>query len=146
MSKKDLFDDTTMTFGEHLEALRYHLWRAIIGLVIGSVVAFYFSRDVIIAIQTPVDAAMHKVFLTPTGTVDKSLGESFLDWVKRLFGGSGSEATTAAETPKPVDPAMVIDIGTPGASPRSFTRSPPTRVPPSHIPRMPKPRRSKCRW
>ena len=45
MSKKDLFDDTTMTFGEHLEALRYHLFRAIIGLVIGSVVAFLlFTR------------------------------------------------------------------------------------------------------
>jgi sec-independent protein translocase protein TatC len=29
---KDLFDDTTMTFGEHLEELRIRLWRAIIGL------------------------------------------------------------------------------------------------------------------
>lgn len=110
MSKKDLFDDTTMTFGEHLEALRFHLWRAIIGLVIGSVVAFYFSRDVIVAIQTPVDSAMHKVFLTPTGTIEKSQWDSFRDWTTRIFGGSGSDATTTVDAPKPVDPAMEIDI------------------------------------
>ena len=55
MSKKDLFNDSTMTFGEHLEVLRVHLWKAIVGLVIGSIVAFYFSLDVIIAIQTPIN-------------------------------------------------------------------------------------------
>jgi len=31
MADKDLFDDSTMSFGEHLEALRYHLIMAIIG-------------------------------------------------------------------------------------------------------------------
>ena len=54
MSKKDLFDDSTMTFGEHLEVLRVHLWRAIIGLVICTIGAFFFSEHIIIAIQAPV--------------------------------------------------------------------------------------------
>ena len=35
---KDLFDDSTMSFGEHLEALRTHLIRAIIGLVIAAII------------------------------------------------------------------------------------------------------------
>ena len=33
-TSKDLFDDSTMTFGEHLEVLRVHLIKAIIGLSI----------------------------------------------------------------------------------------------------------------
>ena len=32
---RDLFDDTTMTFGEHLEVLRVHVWKSLIGVVIG---------------------------------------------------------------------------------------------------------------
>ena len=31
---RDLFDDTTMTFGEHLEVLRVHVFRALLGLVL----------------------------------------------------------------------------------------------------------------
>ena len=33
-SSKDLFDDSTMTFGEHLECLRGHLIKAIFFLLI----------------------------------------------------------------------------------------------------------------
>jgi sec-independent protein translocase protein TatC len=62
MTQKDLFDDTTMTFGEHLEALRIHLWKAIIGLVIGSTAAFYFSDSVIRAVQEPVTRVMEEKF------------------------------------------------------------------------------------
>ncbi len=32
---EDLFKDTTMTFGEHLEELRGCLWKAVIGIVLG---------------------------------------------------------------------------------------------------------------
>ena len=41
MTDKDLFDDSTMTFGEHLEALRMHLWKAIVGWLIATVAAFW---------------------------------------------------------------------------------------------------------
>ena len=58
MADKDLFDDSTMTFGEHLEVLRVHLWKAIIGLLIGTIAAFYFSNHVIVALQRPVTKAM----------------------------------------------------------------------------------------
>lgn len=111
MSKKDLFDDSTMTFGEHLEVLRVHLWKAIVGLVIGSLVAFYFSRDVIIAIQTPINTAMHDVFVVkPVDTGEKSQWEAITDWFSRTFSKSkpDDEATFAATQPS--DPNMVIQI------------------------------------
>ena len=52
-----------MTFGEHLEALRIHLWKAIIGLAIGIALALCFSDSVIRWIQIPVTRAMEKHFL-----------------------------------------------------------------------------------
>jgi sec-independent protein translocase protein TatC len=62
MAEKDLFDDSTMTFGEHLEVLRIHLWKAIVGLVIGSTAAFFFSNHIIVAIQKPVTEIMVQKF------------------------------------------------------------------------------------
>ena len=38
---EDLFQDTTMTFGEHLEELRFSLFEAVLGLAIGEAVVFY---------------------------------------------------------------------------------------------------------
>jgi len=62
---KDLFDESTMTFGEHLEALRFHLFRALIGLVIAVCIAFFISKDVLLIIQAPVSAAMKRYFQEP---------------------------------------------------------------------------------
>src|SRR5690349_20919698 len=100
MSKKDLFDDSTMTFGEHLEALRFHLWKAIVGLVIGTVAAFFFSERVIIAIQRPVTTAMERQFNKPADTVEKSFLESFKDWWVSLSANSA----TASEGERKTDP------------------------------------------
>src|SRR5580692_402709 len=111
MSKKDLFDDTTMTFGEHLEALRYHLFRAIIGLMIGSVVGFFISRPAIIAIQEPVNAAMIKVFAPEPVDVTggKSTWESATDWLSNLFKShSQTDSSTSVENAR--DPAMTVAI------------------------------------
>ncbi len=118
MSKKDLFDDSTMTFGEHLEVLRVHLWRAIVGLVIGCIVAFYFSRDVIIAIQTPINTAMHDVFVVkPVDTAEKSQWEAIRDWsgkawvkIRSVFSRSEPGEAEAAPVVKPPDPNLVFEI------------------------------------
>jgi len=48
---KDLFDDTTMTFGEHLEELRIRLWRAIVGLVLVTCVTMYFGDSVMAVVR-----------------------------------------------------------------------------------------------
>ena len=56
--EEDLFADTTMTFGEHLEELRTCLFRAIVGLVLGFVVGLYFGGDVVAFIQQPLKKAL----------------------------------------------------------------------------------------
>lgn len=54
----DLFSDTRMSFGDHIEELRVHLWRAVIGFVIAMLVSLAFARPILIWIQTPVIAQL----------------------------------------------------------------------------------------
>jgi sec-independent protein translocase protein TatC len=57
---KDLFDDTTMTFGEHLEILRVHLIRAIIGLVIATIFCLFKGASIVEFVRRPVDRALQR--------------------------------------------------------------------------------------
>lgn len=52
-SDEDLFQNTTMTFGEHLEELRGTLFRALAGLAIGVVIGFLVSDYVVRLIERP---------------------------------------------------------------------------------------------
>ena len=63
MSKKqakDLFDDTTMTFGEHLEDLRVRLWKAVVGLTLVTCVTMYFGDQVMAVVRKPIEDALRK--------------------------------------------------------------------------------------
>ena len=55
---KDLFDDSTMTFGEHLEVLRGHLIKAIIGLVICVIFTLFEGQTIVGIVRSPIDAAL----------------------------------------------------------------------------------------
>ena len=55
---RDLFDDTTMTFGEHLEVLRVHVFRAVLGLVIAVSITLFFGDQIFYLLRTPVENAM----------------------------------------------------------------------------------------
>jgi sec-independent protein translocase protein TatC len=57
-NEKDLFADSTMTFGEHLQELQKCLWKAILGLMVGFAIGLYFSTDVVAYIQQPVTKAL----------------------------------------------------------------------------------------
>lgn len=59
---EDLFKDSTMTFGEHLEELRTCLWRAIFGLVIGFLIGLFFSDRVVQFIQVPLTSALEDFY------------------------------------------------------------------------------------
>jgi sec-independent protein translocase protein TatC len=58
---KDLFDDSTMTFGEHLEVLRKHLINALIGLSLAVIGALVFGENLVRLIRHPVDRALRKL-------------------------------------------------------------------------------------
>lgn len=57
---KDLFDDSTMTFGEHLECLRTHLIRAIFGLLICVIGALFIGDQIVAIVRSPIDKALRK--------------------------------------------------------------------------------------
>jgi len=111
---KDLFDDSTMSFGEHLEALRTHLIRAIVGLVIAAVICLYQGESIVNFIRRPIDRALqrHSEIEVHDDTQqmrqgwDKFREDMGINTFVELFTGTKSEqrqaakqpATTAAET------------------------------------------------
>jgi sec-independent protein translocase protein TatC len=55
---RDLFDESTMSFGEHLEVLRYHMFFAIIGVALGVGVSLFFGRELVAIVKKPIDDAL----------------------------------------------------------------------------------------
>lgn len=55
---KDLFDDSTMSFGEHLEVLRVHLFKALIGLVLTVIVCLIYGDRIVGFVRAPIDRAL----------------------------------------------------------------------------------------
>jgi sec-independent protein translocase protein TatC len=66
MAKKpndDLFEGTTMTFGEHLEELRVCLFRSVIGIGLGCAIGFFVANAVVRFFQSPLERAMERYYL-----------------------------------------------------------------------------------
>lgn len=61
-TEEDIFKDSTMTFGEHLEELRVCLFRAVVGLFVGLIVGLAVGRYVVEFIQTPLTRALTKYY------------------------------------------------------------------------------------
>jgi sec-independent protein translocase protein TatC len=61
-SDEDLFAETTMTFGEHLEELRVCLWRAVLGLVIGFCLGLAVGKQAVNIIQHPLEKALQNYY------------------------------------------------------------------------------------
>lgn len=59
-TKKDLFDDSVMSFGEHLEVLRTHLIRALIGLCLVVIITLAYGESVMHVIRHPIDNALER--------------------------------------------------------------------------------------
>jgi sec-independent protein translocase protein TatC len=55
---EDLFADTRMSFGEHLEELRTHLLRALYGFLLGMIACFFIGDAVVEYIKAPVETAL----------------------------------------------------------------------------------------
>ena len=93
----DLFDDTTMTFGEHLEVLRVHVFRAVLGLVITVVASLFFGDTIFFWLRQPVEQA-----LRDRGIENVELDmpkQSFYEYLKGLVDGSAKKIETAPAPP-----------------------------------------------
>lgn len=62
-ANEDLFANTTMTFGEHIEELRTALIRALIGLGIGFAVGMLMANAVVQFIQRPLKDALDRYYV-----------------------------------------------------------------------------------
>jgi sec-independent protein translocase protein TatC len=60
--EEDLFKESTMTFGQHLEELRGCLFKAILGLAIGCVLGLIVGGPVARFIQSPLQAALEDYY------------------------------------------------------------------------------------
>jgi len=77
---EDLFQSSTMTFGEHLEELRVCLIRAAIGLFLAVLVGFLIARPVVHLIEEPLRRALGKYY-------SARAIETFDTWQPRMAGG-----------------------------------------------------------
>jgi sec-independent protein translocase protein TatC len=82
---KDLFDDSSMSFGEHLEVLRVHLWKALLGLVLTVMVTLYYGDWLIALIREPIESALKRHGVA--ATEDTTTGFEFGKYVMSFFGG-----------------------------------------------------------
>lgn len=68
--EKDLFDDSTMSFGEHLEELRKRLILALLGLTVGVIISLLFSDRVMKTMEIPVKNALARYYSILNGEGD----------------------------------------------------------------------------
>lgn len=55
---EDLFEDTRMTFGEHLDELRKTLVKSLLGLAIGCAIGMFFADEIVKYLQGPLETAI----------------------------------------------------------------------------------------
>jgi sec-independent protein translocase protein TatC len=58
----DFFADTRMTFGDHIEDLRSHLWRAIKGFLVALFLSFFIGQTVVNYITEPVRTELRNFY------------------------------------------------------------------------------------
>lgn len=91
---RDLFDDTTMTFGEHLEVLRVHVFRALIGVIAAVSLTLFFGDRIFHWLQTPIEKALRDRGIdNVTMDVPK---ESFYSYIVGLFSSDPPDPQTEA--------------------------------------------------
>ncbi|MEZ6128643.1 MAG: twin-arginine translocase subunit TatC [Planctomycetaceae bacterium] len=129
---RDLFDDSTMTFGEHLEVLRVHVWRALIGVALGVLLALFFGDKIIGTLRNPIDDALRRNNM-PEAKDDLG-GMDFGGFLKELFSDEERSADVPEEVPLPQDELLVqvplesLKNAIEKAAPGTLRSAPPKKV------------------
>jgi sec-independent protein translocase protein TatC len=72
---EDLFADTRMSFGDHIEDLRSHLIRALVGFVAGVLLSFAFSNWVVEFIKAPIEHQLMEFYNRRVEKMTRKLAE-----------------------------------------------------------------------
>ncbi|NNJ24567.1 twin-arginine translocase subunit TatC [Alienimonas chondri] len=101
MAVKDLFADSTMSFGEHLEALRGHLARCVIYLLVACIPAAYLAEDVLDLATRPINNALKQYVPgdEKLATGEEIVGGGFWENIKLMFAGDPLLEESEAEEP-----------------------------------------------
>ena len=106
---RDLFDDSTMTFGEHLEVLRVHVWKALVGLVIGVIAALFFGDKIIGVLRQPIDDAL-RLNNEPVAQDDIG-GMDFKGFLEQLFSDKEEEEVPEVVVePELAEDELVVNV------------------------------------
>lgn len=106
---RDLFDDSTMTFGEHLEVLRVHVWKPLVGLVIGVIAALFFGDKIIGVLRQPIDDALRRN--NQPVAADDLGGMDFTGFLEQLFSDEEEEEVPEViEEPEFAEDELVVEI------------------------------------
>jgi sec-independent protein translocase protein TatC len=76
---EDIFADTRMSFGDHIEVLRTHLIRAILGFIVGLLISFLFGQTVFHFITAPVERQLMEFYKRRVERVEKELAANDAD-------------------------------------------------------------------
>lgn len=93
---RDLFDDTTMTFGEHLEVLRVHVFRAIIGIVLAVSVTLFFGDKIFMWLRNPIESALRDRGIDQDQIKFDAPKESFFSYLTSMFSSKKTETVVPA--------------------------------------------------
>ncbi|MFO0427769.1 MAG: twin-arginine translocase subunit TatC [Planctomyces sp.] len=110
---RDLFDDTTMSFGEHLEALRIHVFRALIGLILSITVCLFFGDRIFEVLRKPIEQTLEARGLK--GITNDAPTESLMTYVQRWWKGE--------KKPSPPDTSVMKEELRPDELPVRISRS-----------------------
>jgi sec-independent protein translocase protein TatC len=75
----DLFESSTMTFGEHLEELRVSLTKALICLAVGMGISLLFADRIVRYVQTPLKKSLEEFYLRKAGAQWEKANGSKMD-------------------------------------------------------------------
>lgn len=99
---RDLFDDTTMTFGEHLEVLRGHVWKSLIGVIIGVILSMFVGDRIIGILKAPIDQALRDANIE---NVEDDMKEvNMIDFFKNWFSGETNAEQEGTAEPDTIGP------------------------------------------
>lgn len=78
----DMFADTRMSFGDHIEDLRVHLWRGIKWFIFGIIIGFVVGKQVLAFITQPVQEALEEFADRRSAEVQEEIEKGEADSVK----------------------------------------------------------------
>ena len=79
---EDLFADTRMSFGDHIEELRIHLWKAVGGFIVAMILSFFIGQNLLLWMVAPVEAELNAFYDRREKDKEKELEEGNKELLK----------------------------------------------------------------